>query len=97
LGPCYKPTGWRIVPQADNPASSAVKPEQGEIVIEERGMWWEADEVARCLRDGKKESEHLPLEESIVMMRVMDEARRQGGLVYPERIESLEYPIEELF
>jgi hypothetical protein len=39
----------------------------------------------------------MPLEESVVMMRVMDEARRQGGLVYPERIESLEYPIEQLF
>ena len=57
------------------------------------GMYWEADEVARCIRDGKLESDVLPWEESIVIMKVMDEARRQGGLTYPEKIESTHYPL----
>lgn len=52
------------------------------------GMFWEADEVARCLRDGKKESETLGWEESLVIMETMDEVRRQGGLKYPELIET---------
>jgi predicted dehydrogenase len=52
------------------------------------GMFWEADEVARCLRDGKKESDGLSWEESVVIMETMDEVRRQGGLKYPELIET---------
>jgi hypothetical protein len=46
------------------------------------GMFFEADECARCVRDGKTESEGMPWEESLVVMRVMDEVRRQGGLEY---------------
>ncbi|CAO2648588.1 Nn.00g078550.m01.CDS01 [Neocucurbitaria sp. VM-36] len=58
------------------------------------GMFWEADECARCVRDGKIESDVIPVEETEALMRVMDEVRKQAGLVYPERIESLEYPLE---
>jgi hypothetical protein len=57
-------------------------------------MYWEADECARCIREGKLESEDLPLQESLVMMEVMDEVRKQNGLVYPENIESTEYPLD---
>lgn len=55
------------------------------------GMFWEADEAARCIRDGKLESETLSWEESIVIMETMDETRRQGGLVYPDLIETAVY------
>lgn len=54
-------------------------------------MFWEADACARCLRDGKTESEVMPLEESVTIMEVMDQVREQGDLRYPERIESTEY------
>jgi predicted dehydrogenase len=50
------------------------------------GMFWEADECARCLRDGQLESATLPLEESLVMMEVMETALAQGNIVYPEVI-----------
>jgi hypothetical protein len=40
------------------------------------------------LRDGKFESETLSWEESILIMDTMDEARKQGGLTYPELVES---------
>lgn len=55
------------------------------------GMFWEADEVARCLRDNKFQSETLTWDESILIMDTMDEVRRQGGLTYPELIESSVY------
>jgi predicted dehydrogenase len=58
------------------------------------GMFWEADECARCIRDGRLESEICGLEESEVVMRVMDSVREQGCVRYPESIESLEYPLE---
>lgn len=52
------------------------------------GMYWEADEAARCIRDGKLESATLDWEESVVIMETMDEVRKQGGLTYPELIET---------
>lgn len=57
------------------------------------GMWgfgWEADEVFRCIRAGKIESERMPWRDTVLMMQVFDEIRSQGGLVYPESIETLE-------
>ncbi|RAR04248.1 NAD(P)-binding protein [Stemphylium lycopersici] len=58
------------------------------------GMFWEADECARCIREGRLESEILGLEETEAIMRVLDRVRAQGGVVYPERIESLEFPVQ---
>jgi hypothetical protein len=39
------------------------------------------------LGDGKLESEVLPLEETILIMEIMDRVRQMGGLKYPERID----------
>lgn len=39
------------------------------------GMFWEADEVARCVGSGKLESERMPLSESILVMEVSPHAR----------------------
>lgn len=50
------------------------------------GMFWEADECARCLRDGKVESETMPWSESIVIMETMETVLKQGDVQYPERI-----------
>jgi hypothetical protein len=57
-------------------------------------MFWEADEAARCWRDGKLESTGMSWDESTLIMEVMDMARKQGGLTYPETIESTKYPVE---
>lgn len=55
------------------------------------GMHYEADEAARCLRDGKMESEVMSLSESILVMEAMDTLRAQNDFKYPEPIESIEY------
>ena len=57
-------------------------------------MFWEADEAARCFRDGKLESDGLDWKESEIIMEVMDEVRRQGGLHYPKEIETTEWPVK---
>jgi hypothetical protein len=54
-------------------------------------MFWEADECARCIRDGRLESEEMPLEETVEVMRVMDQVRREGGLRYPGGLEGVEW------
>ncbi|KAM0746128.1 NAD-binding protein [Meredithblackwellia eburnea MCA 4105] len=53
------------------------------------GFAWEADEVARCIRDGKKGSDRMPIRETVLMMNTFDEIRRQNDFAYPEAIESL--------
>lgn len=97
-GPAFRPTRYRFVPYVENKHSGARGPEVEDRVFEfpgnGHGMYYEADEAARCWKDGKLESEGLPWEESSVIMEVMDEVRRQGGLKHPESIESTEYPVE---
>jgi len=61
---------------------------------EGHGMFWEADEAAMALVEGRKEGRFEGLEESVLVMEVMDEVRRQGGLRYPEKIETTEFPVE---
>ena len=91
FGPAYKPERYRVIPAEANKGLKAADVTH-EIVG--RGMYWEADECARCLRDGKKQSEGLDWEESLVIMKVLDEVREQNQLKYPERIESTQYPLE---
>jgi scyllo-inositol 2-dehydrogenase (NADP+) len=47
------------------------------------GYNYEADEVMRCLRARKKESDILPLSFSLRLIRLLDRIRREIGLVYP--------------
>ena len=88
--PAYRPTKYRIIPNVEQ--GSTLEYKEVTEDIPGHGMFWEADECYRCLRDGKKESDTMPLEETIVMMEVMDEVRKQNGLVYPEAIETTDYP-----
>jgi len=48
------------------------------------GYVHEIAEVVRCLRSGLGESPLVPLDDSIAIMRILDECRRQIGLTYPE-------------
>lgn len=43
---------------------------------------YEAEEVMRCLKLGLKESPHMPLDESIQIMEIMDNIRKPWGLTY---------------
>ncbi|KAI1135889.1 NAD(P)-binding protein [Hypoxylon sp. FL0543] len=88
MGPAYCPLQYRIVRKdgggkvevVDCPIPKDPERNWG------HGMFWEADECARCIRDGKKESATLPWSESIVIMEVMEEALKQGDVRYPELI-----------
>ena len=48
------------------------------------GYVYEAEEVNRCLREGKKESDLLPLKDTLDIIKIMDEIRADWGLVYPQ-------------
>jgi predicted dehydrogenase len=47
------------------------------------GFNYEAAEVMRCLEAGKTESDVMPLDETISVMRTMDRIRAAWGLRYP--------------
>ncbi|KOC11908.1 putative oxidoreductase [Aspergillus flavus AF70] len=50
----------------------------------------EADEVARCIREGLLESPEMPWAESLLVMEIMDFVRKQNDLQYPPEIEASE-------
>ncbi|OAA43843.1 NADP:D-xylose dehydrogenase [Metarhizium rileyi] len=87
--PAYRPLAYSVIRKEGDGDVEVVKcpiptdPARGNWG---HGMFWEADECARCLRDGKKQSSTLPWDESIVIMQTMEEALRQGGVEYPELI-----------
>ncbi len=54
-----------------------------ELPFEGNGYQYQADEAARCILTGQLESTVMPLQESLTIMRTMDQARQQIGLEYP--------------
>ena len=62
----------------DNPVAQYCAPEQIS------GYEYEFQEAKRCIREGKIESESMPLDRSIQVMEIMDGLRKQWGLVYPQ-------------
>lgn len=47
-------------------------------------MRYEADEVRKCIRAGKKESEYVTHSDSLLIARLMDEIRKQIGVKYAQ-------------
>lgn len=49
-----------------------------------QGFVYEADNTALDIARGRKESEIMPWRETVRVMEIMDEIRRQGGTIYPQ-------------
>ncbi|RGP79533.1 dimeric dihydrodiol dehydrogenase [Fusarium longipes] len=49
-----------------------------------RGFYWEADAVALDIAAGKVQSDVMPWAETVRVMEIMDEVRRQGGSKFPQ-------------
>jgi predicted dehydrogenase len=59
------------------------KPKKIKIDTPLNGYNYEALEVSQCLRDGKLESDLMPLDETLAIMKTLDTLRAQWGLKYP--------------
>ncbi|KAL2835657.1 hypothetical protein BJY01DRAFT_223294 [Aspergillus pseudoustus] len=88
IGPVHRPEGLRIIRPGECKTTHFDIPSGG------HGMYWEADEAARCIRDGKLQSSVIPWSESIAIMEALDEIRAQNNYSYPEHIESTQYPLD---
>ncbi|KAF3932623.1 hypothetical protein ABW19_dt0200458 [Dactylella cylindrospora] len=85
--PAYKPMKYRVILRKEEGGAG----EWQQRDMEGGAMYYQADESARCIRDGKIECEGMPWKESISIMEVMDEVRKQADMLYPEAIESTKY------
>ena len=59
------------------------EPLQIEIPFTDNGFEYQVREVINCLRAGKLESDVMPLDESLSIIKTMDTVREQWGLKYP--------------
>ncbi|KJZ75063.1 hypothetical protein HIM_05549 [Hirsutella minnesotensis 3608] len=86
--PAYRPTEFKVLRRGAEGKAEVVecpiprdpKRDWG------HGMFWEADECARCLRDGKRQSDTMPWSESLAIMETMESTLQQGGVKYPALI-----------
>ncbi len=66
-----------------------IRGEDPQVFTTERlgfGYSYEAEEVQKCMRAGKTESDKLPLQFSLELMELLCEIRGQIGLVYPQEV-----------
>lgn len=86
----YGDKGYIIVENINNPQSISVYDKEDRLLqrtdVPEQisGYEYEVLECIEAVRAGKKESFSMPLEESVRVMKIMDELRGQWGLVYPQ-------------
>jgi predicted dehydrogenase len=73
----YTPTSFSLLRPGISTPERFEKPRIG------GGLRYQAIAVGELLRQGATESPLMPLDESITVMQVMDEVRRQIGLSYP--------------
>ncbi|KAI0766939.1 NAD-P-binding protein [Trametes elegans] len=87
--PNFRPPGF-TVQYYDKPGGDVVREETKTFKYVGGGWHFEADEVARCLRDGKLESDTWGHQKSIIVMEIFDEVRRQGKYILPEGVEKVD-------
>ncbi|KLO11609.1 NAD(P)-binding protein [Schizopora paradoxa] len=87
--PIYSPRSF-TVQYFDKPGSGVIAREEvKKFEYVGKGWHFQADEVARCVRDGKLESEVWTHAKSILEMEIFDEVRKQGGYVFPPGVEQV--------
>lgn len=84
----YGTKGYIQIPSFLNATTAYlhVDGEEAETFTDDRkatGYAFEAEEVGRCLLEGRTESSVISLDESLAIMKLLDEVRGQWGLKYP--------------
>ncbi|HET7477383.1 MAG TPA: Gfo/Idh/MocA family oxidoreductase [Dermatophilaceae bacterium] len=77
-GPFYQPGGFTVT------ATDGRRLHYREEPAAHAGLFWQAAELARCVAAGQTGSPRRPLADSIATLAVMDEVRRQVGIVFPD-------------
>lgn len=77
-----------VFESGNHPATLVITDDDGDVRAERfktpgRGYTYELREVTDCVRAGKLQSDLLPLTETLAVMAIFDEVRRQLGVHYP--------------
>ena len=80
--------GWIDKQKKKNPQHITLHETNGETIelhkpFEVNGFEYEIREAMRCLREGKIQSGIMTLDQSIAVMQIMDEVRRQNAMRFP--------------
>ncbi|TKV59197.1 Gfo/Idh/MocA family oxidoreductase [Nakamurella flava] len=78
-GPFYQPGTFTLVA-----ADGSARLRYEEEAVAHEALHFQAAEVARCISEGRTQSAIRPLADSIATLRVIDEIRRQLGIVFAE-------------
>lgn len=85
--------GYIVVENINNPQSVSVYDDKDnllqfhEVLPQINGYEYEFSEAVRCIREGRTESNSMPLAESVKVMKIMDALRAKWGVVYPQERE----------
>ena len=87
-GAVYGTKGHIDIPEFKNPERVTVyadgeAPRVIERPFEVNGYEYEIREAERCVREGRLQSEWMTWEQTVSVMRIMDEVRRQNGMRFP--------------
>ncbi|GAB0134923.1 hypothetical protein EsDP_00003275 [Epichloe bromicola] len=94
FGPAFKPNKYCVIRKDGHgriETEECTIPKDGGRDNWGHGLYWEADECARCIRDGELESQTLPLDETILTMDIMESILSGGEVRYPESITNQVY------
>ncbi|KAG8945616.1 hypothetical protein FRC04_000663 [Tulasnella sp. 424] len=89
--PIYRPDSFKVQKLAKEGSNDVAEEKEYEFKSKLVGGGWhfQADEVARCVRDGKLESDLWGLDKTSLEMKIFDEVRKQGGYVLPPGVEKV--------
>jgi len=82
--------GYMVVENINNPQSISVFDTEDhllahyEVPPQVNGYEYEFAEAVRCIREGKLESDSMPMDRTIQVMEIMDSLRKSWGIVYPQ-------------
>lgn len=82
--------GYLVVENINNPQSVSVFDLKDRLIAryevpeQINGYEYEFREAVRCIEDGKKETDSMPLADTLEVMERMDALRRSWGVVYPQ-------------
>ena len=86
--------GYMVVENINNPQSISVYDtndnlvERYDVPAQISGYEYQFIEAARCIREGRRQADSMPLSETVYVMDVMDDLRAQWGMVYPQEKEA---------